>query len=192
MKHNNVINVIMWVLVLLAVTTAGGAIAYFTGGFTEDFKTFYLNVDGKDVLSSASDYKVSTDAPMTVKIKYTIPSDEEKGYSVKIVPNVMEGKDFDFTVDGETYSFQAETDFTAGFDIAKDESSFSVNPKGDLNDVLASVYPGSEVEKITHGGYENMFLLIVESYDGDSAVTVAFSLVSKVTGIELVPNHIYF
>ena len=51
MKHNNVIKVITWVLVLLAVTTAGGAIAYFTNGFTEDFKTFYLTVEDKDILT---------------------------------------------------------------------------------------------------------------------------------------------
>ena len=192
MKQGAVIKVITWVLILLTVVAAGGAIAYFTGGFTGEFKTFYLNVNDKDILNSASGYSISKAEPMTVNVKYTFADEGTNGYSVKVVPNVLQGKDFDFTIDGEVYSFQAETDLTAGFDIEMGESSFTIAPKGTLNEVMAAVYPNSEVSNITDYGYENMFLLIVESADVDSAVTVAFSLVSKVTGIELVPNHIYF
>lgn len=192
MKNNILIKTVSWILILFAVVTACGAIAYFTNGFTEDFKTFYVTVDDEDILSSASGYKISDEKPLNVKVKYTLPTEAEKGYSVKIVPNVVEGKDFDFTVDGETYSFQAESDLTAGFNIEKTEDSFMVKAKGDLNKVLESVYPGSEVSDLSHSGYTNMFLLVVEAENGEGVVTIAFSLITQITGIELSPNHIYF
>lgn len=43
--------VIAYILVLLAVVGVVGVIIRFTGGFTSDFKTFYVSVDGKDVLT---------------------------------------------------------------------------------------------------------------------------------------------
>ena len=117
---NAVAKVIGYILLVLVVVGVIGVIVYFTGGFTSDFKTFYVSVDGKDVLTSAGGYKTSQEMPLTVDVKYTFGSagGDVSGYSVKIVPHVVEGKDFDFTLDDQVYSFQAETDLTAGFDIA--------------------------------------------------------------------------
>ena len=192
MKQSAVIKVITWVLIVLMVVAAGGAIAYFTGGFTGEFKTFYLNIDDKDILTSATGYTMSKDDPMTVNVKYTFADDGTNGYSVKVVPNALQGKDFDFTIDGEVYSFQAESDLTAGFDIETGESSFTITPKGNLGEVMAAVYPNSEVSDCTNLGYENMFLLVVDSYNGESTVTIAFTISEGVSGIELTPDHIYF
>jgi hypothetical protein len=180
------------ILVVLALIAAIGAIAYFTGGFTGEFKTFYLNVGDRDILTSASGFQVSVDEPLTVNVKYTFAEDGVNGYSVKVVPNVLQGKDFDFTVDGIPYSFQAETDLTAGFEIEESDSSFTLKPKGTLNEVMAAVYPNSEIEDLTGKGYENMFLLVVDSYNGESTVTLAFSIVEGVSGIEIQPGKIYF
>lgn len=191
MKHSAV-KVISWVLIVLLLVTVGGAIAYFTGGFTTEFKTFYVNVDGKDILTSASGYTIDTSDPMTVNIKYTFAEDTINGYTVKVVPNAIPGKDFDFTIDGEVYSFQAESDLTAGFDIEYKETSFTITPKGNLSEVMAALYPNNTVSDCTDLGYSNMFLLVVGSHNGESTVTIAFSIAEAVTGIELVPDHIYF
>ena len=121
-----------------------------------------------------------------------IIEDGVNGYSVKVVPNALTGKDFDFTVDGIPYSYQAESDLTAGFEIEESESSFTLKPKGTLNEVMAAVYPNSEIEDLTGKGYENMFLLVVDSYNGESTVTLAFSIVEGVSGIEIKPGNIYF
>ena len=192
MKQGAVVKVITWVVILLLLVTVGGAIAYFTGGFTSEFKTFYLNVDNKDIMTSASDYSITQDKPMKVNVKYTFAEDGANGYSVKVVPNVLPGKDFDFTIDGETYSFGAESDLTAGFDIEYSDSSFTIAPKGSLNEVMASLYPDSEISDCSNLGYKNMFLLVVESYNKESAVTLAFFIPENVTGIEVYPDHIYF
>ena len=192
MKQGAVIKLISWVLIILLLAAGIGAIAYFTGGFTGEFKTFYISVDDRDILTSASDYKVSISEPLSVNVKYTFAEDGANGYSVKVVPNTLDGKDFDFIVDGEPYSYQAESDLTAGFDIELKESSFVLKPKGTLNEVMAAVYPNSEIEDLTGKGYENMFLLVVDSYNGESTVTLAFSIVEGVSGIEIKPGHMYF
>ena len=192
MKQGALTQTISMILIVLALIAAIGAIAYFTGGFTGEFKTFYLNVGDRDILTSASGFQVSVDEPLTVNVKYTFAEDGVNGYSVKVVPNALTGKDFDFTVDGIPYSYQAESDLTAGFEIEESESSFTLKPKGTLNEVMAAVYPNSEIEDLTGKGYENMFLLVVDSYNGESTVTLAFSIIEDVSGIEIKPGNIYF
>ena len=192
MKQGALTQTISLILVVLLLIAGIGAIAYFTGGFTGEFKTFYLTVGDRDILTSATGFQVSVDEPLTVNVKYTFAEDGVNGYSVKVVPNALQGKDFDFTIDGIPYSFQAESDLTAGFEIEENESSFTLKPKGTLNEVMAAVYPNSEIEDLTDKGYENMFLLVVESYNGGSTVTLAFSIPEGVSGIELKPDHIYF
>ena len=192
MKQGALMQTVSMILVVLALIAGIGAIAYFTGGFTGEFKTFYINVGDRDILTSASGFQVSVDEPLTVNVKYTFAEDGVNGYSVKVVPNALTGKDFDFTIDGIPYSYQAESDLTAGFEIEEHESSFILKPKGTLNEVMAAVYPNSEIEDLTGKGYENMFLLVVDSYNGESTVTLAFSIVEGVSGIEIKPGNIYF
>ena len=112
MKAAKIIAYILLVLIFVAVC---GFIVYYTGGFTSDFKTFYIKIDGKDILTSADGYTLSADQPLRVEVKYTFGALNKNvsGYSVKVVPNAIEGKDFDFTVGGQTHSYQAETDLTA-------------------------------------------------------------------------------
>ena len=191
---NAVAKVIGYILLVLVVVGVIGVIVYFTGGFTSDFKTFYVSVDGKDVLTSAGGYKISHEMPLTVDVKYTFGSagSDVSGYSVKIVPHVVEGKDFDFTLDDQVYSFQAETDLTAGFDIAREETSFTITPKGGVTEVLRAVYPNNEIGDCSDKGYEDMYALIVTSYNGSVSYRIAFSVGMTVTGITLDPPSIVF
>ena len=186
--------VIAYILVLLAVVGVVGVIIRFTGGFTSDFKTFYVSVDGKDVLTDTSGFEVTPQQPLSVDVKYTFGSagGDVSGYSVKVVPHAVEGKDFDFTLNGDVYSFQAENDLTAGFDIERKETSFTVTPKGGVTEVLQAVYPNYEVGDCREKGYTDMYALIVTSYNGKANITLYFSVLEKVTGITLEPGEIVF
>lgn len=191
---NAVAKVIGYMLLVLVVVGVIGVIVYFTGGFTSDFKTFYVSVDGKDVLTSAGGYKISQEMPLTVDVKYTFGSagGDVSGYSVKIVPHAVEGKDFDFTLDDQVYSFQAETDLTAGFNIAREETSFTITPKGGVTEVLRAVYPNNEIGDCSDKGYEDMYALIVTSYNGKASVTLYFSVLQEVAGVTLDQEVIEF
>lgn len=189
-----VVKVVSYTLVVLAIAGIIGVVAYFTGGFTSGFKTFYLTIDGKDVLTSASGYSVDSENPLVVDVKYVFDfaSEEKTGYSVKVVPNTGEVEDFEFTVDGQKQSFKAQKDLTAGFHIEYGEDSFTLTPIGNLDEMIQAVYPTSEIGGCDIPGYDNMFALIVTSYDGSASVTVYFCCPDKVTGVELDKESITF
>ena len=89
--------IITFIAIVLAVITVIGVVAHFTNGFTSDFKTFYVTVDGKDVMTSAGGYRVTTSKPLEVDVKYTfgaLNNKVDKGYSLKIIPNNIPDKDF--------------------------------------------------------------------------------------------------
>lgn len=186
--------IIAYILLVLAFVAVCGVIVYFTGGFTSDFKTFYVAVDGKNVLSTADGYELTTETPLTVDVKYTFGAfnKENSGYSVKVVPNKIDGKDFDFTLDGETNFFQSEKDSTKGFDLDRGETSFTIKPKGGIDKILQAVYPDSELEDCRNKAYENMYALVVTSYNGEASVTIYFSVVSPLYEIILDKEVITF
>ena len=186
--------IIIYVVIVLALVGICGFIAYFTGGFTTDFASFYVTVDGEDVLSTGSNFQVRADDPMNVEVKYVFASasDEASGYSVKVVPNVVKDKDFDFRLKGDVYSFQAEKDLTAGFIIEQEENSFTLTPKGDITAILSAVYPGYNVEDCSDKGYENMFTLIVTSYNGEASVRVNFTVTEDIEGVTIDKEVIEF
>lgn len=182
---NTAVKIIGYALLVAVVVVAIGMIVYFTGGLTSDFKTFYVSVDGNDVLTSAGGYKVSDGKPFTVEVKYTfgLAGSDVSGYSVKVTPHAVEGKDFDFTLDGQVYSFQAERDLTEGFNIVRKETSFTVIPKGNVTEVLRAVYPHSEIADCSDKSYEDMYALVVSSYNGKQNVSLYFSLLENVSGV---------
>lgn len=187
--------IITYIAIVLAVITVIGIVAHFTNGFTSDFKTFYVTVDGKDVMTSAGGYRVTTSKPLEVDVKYTfgaLNNKVDKDYSLKIIPNNIPDKDFTYTVDGEMKYFQSETDLSDGFEIDKGEKSFRIKPKGEtISEVLSAVY-GKSVTDCESKGYTDMFTVIVTSYNGEASVKLNFSLAIRVAGITLDKEAILF
>lgn len=187
--------IITYIAIVLAVITVIGIVAHFTNGFTSDFKTFYVTVDGKDVMTSAGGYRVTTSKPLEVDVKYTfgaLNNKVDKDYSLKIIPNNIPDKDFTYTVDGEKKYFQSETDLSDGFEIDKGEKSFRIKPKGEtIAEVLSAVY-GKSITDCESKGYTNMFTVIVTSYNGEASVKLNFSLAIRVAGIALDKEAILF
>ena len=185
MTKTKIGQVVSYIVILLVIVALIGTFAYFTNGFTSDFKTFYVSVNGKDVMTTKGGFVVTTKEPLAVEVKYTFGAfnkDENKGYSVKIVPNKTD-EDFGFFVDGETHYFGDEKDLSNGFIIDKQEKSFTVTPKGNtLLEILKAVYLESEVS-CESNGMSDMFTLIITSYNGEASVKLNFALERRVTGV---------
>ena len=195
MTKTKIGQVVSYIVILLVIVAVIGVFAHFTNGFTSDFKTFYVSVNGKDVMTSGSGYAISENEPLSVDVKYTFGSfnkNETKDYSVKIVPNKIENSDFTYTVAGESKSFQSETDISNGFEIVKGEKSFTVRPKGEtISEVLSEVYD-KEVTDCENKGYTDMFTIIVTSYNGEASVKLNFTIAGKVVGVVLDREVIVF
>ena len=194
MTKHTISKIATYLLILLAAAVVIGVFAHFTDGFTSDFKTFYVSANGKDVMNAAGGYTVTRERPLQIDVKYTFGAlgQSVSGYSVKIVPHRVADRDFTYTVGGAVKSFQSEPDLTAGFEITRQASSFTVLPKGDtLTEVLGAVY-GQSVSDCEECAYADMFTLVVSSYDGEATVRVHFTLTGSVSGVILDSEVIEF
>lgn len=184
------------ILVLLLVAGLVAVIYKFTNGFNEDFKTFYVEHEGKLILAQNSELALEPGKTYRFNVKYTFDTQqsETKDYTVEIVPNAEQ--DFEYTVDGETYLYSKAGDLSAAFALNKQDSYFAITLREDmtLQSVLEAIHPGQQVEVPENASDGNPFpyALIVSSYNGNVNYHIAFNLGADVTGITLDPPSIVF
>lgn len=195
-KGQTAAKIIGIILVLLVVTGLVAIIYKFTNGFNEEFKTFYVDYGGEQILSADSNLALAKNETHRFDVKYTFdtPQSDVKGYSVEIIPNAE--RDFDFTVDGERYLYSKQDDMSAAFGLKKSDTYFELTIPQDfsLEYALQSCYPGKEVivpeEAISSNAYP--YMLVVSSYNGNMVYHIALSVGTEVTGVTLDPSQIIF
>lgn len=195
MTKNNVIKIVVYVLLLLAVVAIIGIVANLTNGFTSELQTFYVSVGEENVLTSRGGYKITPSEPLVAEVQYPFDfiTTEDQEYSIKIVPNTETGKDFRFTVGGEEHRFYSEEDLTEGFRITKSGTSFTIMPKGGtLTEVLQVIYPNEEVSNCDEYSYDDMFTAVITSSSGKSSIKLYFTIDSSKTGVFLDREVIVF
>lgn len=184
------------ILVLLLVAGLVAVIYKFTNGFNEDFKTFYVEYEGKQILAQDSELALEPGKTYRFDVKYTFDTQqsETKDYIVEIVPNAEQ--DFEYTADGETYLYSKAGDLSSAFNLNKQKSYFEITLREDMTiqSVLEAVHPGQQVVVPKTAADENPFpyALIVSSYNGNVSYRIAFDLGTDVTGITLDPPGIVF
>lgn len=189
-KNNKFVGIVVYILVVLAVIAVIGLLYNLTNGFTSDVKTFYVTVDKEIVTSEKGGYVITPNKPLEARVQTL--SSGEKGYTIKIVPNAVEGTDFSFLSSAESKTFQSIDNLTNGFTITAEGSSFSVKPKGNnVTEVLKSIY-GDNVIDCSDFAYKDMFTLIVLSKDGSNMVKLNFSVAGGVQGVILDKEAILF
>lgn len=189
--------IIGYALVALLLVALIGLIYKFTNGFNEDFKTFYVEYDGKQILTTDSKLTLNTNGDSTFNVKYTFDNDksEAKDYNVKIIPNVE--RDFDYTVEGERYLFSQTGELTSAFDLKKEGSQFTLTiPKDyDLQQVLQAVNGGKETVIPEDAEINNPYpyRLVVSSYNDKVTYNIDFKITEPVVkDITLEPGQIIF
>ena len=178
MKAKSVISIIgTLVLVVFVLAIGAGVYLHFTGDDTTT-SDFYILYNGKEISSDVKGYKMSADKAVTIYVvDKTVDEGEETEYAVKIVPNKIKGKDFNFILDGESTSYQSIKDLTEGFDINVEGNSFTIKPLGDITTILNAVYVNAEIEDCSEYTYEDMFILIISS--GENTVEIDFTVPSS-------------
>jgi len=189
--NGGAIKVIASIFILLAVAAALGCVAFFTNGFKDDFKTFYVEVNGEKIISSSGGYVLSKDEPIVVVVKDADSGKKDKGYMVSVIPK--EGADFEFFVDDEPMAFAGEKDFTNAFDVSKDGDTVTLKAKGDIKYVLQSNYPDKAIryDPNSINKEEDIFSLVIKNYD-EATVLINFRVPTTVYGITLTPEEIVF
>ena len=202
-----ILQVIFGVLVLALI---GGIIAVFlrfTNGGTTDFATFYVEYNGKEILSDTT-IKLKNGEKAVFVPRYTaeVVSDwlgvkkadtagtESKGFNVKIVPNITTETKFDYTV-GEsdnTYRFEklSEKDFSGAFGLNRDDTSFVLQVDNfSVSEFIATKYDGQKITPTEElDDTKAYFNLIISSYDEKSQIVLGLtedkSITIKIDGKE--------
>ena len=188
---------VIGIILVLALLAGLIAVIYkFTNGFNEDFKTFYVEYEGKQILAQNSELALEPGKTYRFDVKYTFDTQqsETKDYIVEIVPNAEQ--DFEYTVDGEPYLYSKTGDLSSAFSLRKQATHFEIALREDMTiqSALETVNPGQQVEVPETAADENPFpyALIVSSYNGNVSYRIAFNLGADVTGITLDPSQIIF
>lgn len=195
-KIRTVATILAYVAGILILVAVVGLVYRFTNGFNEDFKTFYLEYDGKQILSSESDLILGTSKTYRFEVKYTFDTDksEPKDYNVQLVPNAA--RDFDFTVGEDRVLYSKVEDITSAFGLKKHDTFFEITTGTDmsLQNVLQSCYPDKEVVVPKEAEESNAYpyTLVVASYNESVVYEIDFCVGVKVTGVTLDPSEIIF
>ena len=176
MKAKSVISIIgTLVLVVFVLAIGAGVYMHFTDSVpTSDFYVLY---NGKEISSDVKGYKMSTDKAVTIYVVDKTSENEETEYTVKVVPNKIKAKDFNFILDGESTSYQSIKDLTEGFDIGMEGNSFTIKPYGDITTILNTVYVNSEIEDCSEYTYDDMFTLVISN--GEDSIEIDFTVPSS-------------
>ena len=182
------------ILVLLLVAGLIAVLYKFTNGFNEDFKTFYVEHEGEQILSENSEMTFTEGKTHRFNVKYTFDTGqtEARDYSVEIVPNAEQ--DFEYTVDGETYLYSKAGDLSSAFGLKKQKSYFEITLREDMTvqSVLETGPPGQQVEVPENAADVFPYVLCISSYNGNVSYRIAFDLGADVTGITIDPPGIVF
>ena len=188
---------VIGVILVLALLAGIVAVIYrFTNGFNEDFKTFYVEHDGEQILTTNSQMHLVSGNTYHFEVKYTFDTgnSEPKDYNVKVIPNAE--RDFDFTVDGERYLYSKENDLTSAFGLNKQDTYFELTLPEDftLQYALQSCYPGKEVivPEEAEQGNPYPYTLVISSYNESVVYRIDLSVGEEVTCVTLDPEQIIF
>lgn len=190
----NVMTIVLYVLLVLAVLGGIGAVAYFTSGFTTDFQTFYLRYNEESIMESQSGMEFLDTIPYEFEVKYTFSSVSKKasGYYVQVVPCITDN-DFSFLVDGEPHQYSELTDLTKCFDITSKKDSFVVSGNYQMQSVLERYFEGSTIEIVDEiMELHDYYTIIVSSYNKKASVQVSFHGIDAGGDFRIEPNPIVF
>lgn len=179
-------------IIIIAFILAVGYFVYvFTGEFSTDFKTFYVEIDKTKYVKDTYDL---TFGKTQIDVHYTFEKVQTKKltYTYAIEPT---GSDFNFTVDGEKVSWLNVDGLSEAFDVKKDADGLILDcTNKKLSDVLRAIYPNSEI--VLPDGIDeeriSRYKLTVTSEDKRTSVSLTFKCSADIENIVLDPSEITF
>lgn len=183
---NSTIKIITYIIIILVAVLAIGFAVFITNGFTEKPKSFYVDINGNKVASSASGYLLEKDKPLKCKVKFL--SSDKKIYTVQIL---SAKSDFTYFVDGKKNAFTGEEDFTDCFVITKTGDDFTVETVGNLISVLQSKNPDTKVNYDRQAvPDEDLFTLVITAESDRATIRIGFKVPNPETEIVISPARL--
>ena len=183
---NSTIKIITYIIIILVAVLAIGFAVFITNRFTEKPKSFYVDINGDKVASSASGYLLEKDRPLKCKVKFL--SSDKKGYTAQIL---SAKSDFTYFVDGKKCGFTGEEDFTDCFVITKTGDDFTVETVGNLIAVLQSKNPDTKVNYDRKAvPDEDLFTLVITAESDKATIRIGFKVPNPEAEIVISPARL--
>ena len=191
-KTAKITYILIVVAVLALLLLVGGFIAKFTNNFTSDFKTFYVEYDGKTITSDKSDINFVRAEPNRINVGYSLGFlNKEKGnYEVEVLPDVTDETDFEYQVNGKNYKFSELTDFTEFYKIEKYDDYFTFTMWDNIDSILAAMYHGDNVSGIPDLSNKSLLKLVIYNEDKTVSISISFKLIVLPNEIIISPDGI--
>ena len=187
---SNVKTIIVAIISLLLLVGALGLIIHFTGGGTHDFATFYLTYGNQTIMDTTSGFVLNQFEENRFDVHYTFDESKKNAYDVEIKGN--DKYSFTYTVDGEEYEFNGDTDYTGFFDVVEYENFFTVDGLYSIETILIERHNGAEVEiPESVPEHAEFFIMTVKSTTQDSKITIYLKTAPILDEIVL-PDEILF
>lgn len=193
MKGKKIVTALAWI-VLVAIIAAVIAVLYrYTNGFNEDFKTFYIERDGKKILTakSAASFEPGSEVRFDVGYTFDVSKSEARDYNVEILPNPE--ADFDFELDELSYSWRLVDGLEECFSLDKRATYFTLTvPLGGIEEILHKTFRTSvDIGGSFPQGIDPetpFYLLRVSSYNKAVTYEIAFSVADSEEGYTVTFN----
>ena len=202
------VKAIVGIAVLALIAGAIAVIYKYTNGFNEDFKTFYVEHNGKQILTTDSKMEFEPNTEYRFDVKYTFEKSDAKplDYNVKIIPNAT--YDFDFTAEDKRYKYSKAKELTQAFTVDKQDTFFTVSFTQEqmLAKILGNIYGTDKV--IVPSDLDDKlpmpYALAVSSYNDSVKYNIRFCIKGvsnngnevtggfEIEGITLDPDGIVF
>ena len=127
--------------IMLLVVLVIGFLFFRTDNFTTGLKTFYVKNGGNTFVGDYANFTIVKGKEYKFSIVTNVfnLTDEEKHYTVSIVPNTNVS-DFKYLVDNTEHSFHEMTSLTKGFQITVCDRYFILVANNDMVDILQEFY----------------------------------------------------
>lgn len=153
--------------------------AKFTNGFTSSFATFYVEYDGKTIASDKPGYVFELGKKYDFKVGYTLGflNNEEKTFSVEVIPNITDKTDFNYMLSSETHNFSSIKSLTSYFDIEGNENGFTFSASKTLEQMVAQ-YHNNDVIGVpaVNESSVDYLKLVISSEDNSQQINLTFNL----------------
>lgn len=185
MKKTSVFKFISYIIVILILVGALGAIVFLTNNFTQKPATMLVEVNKQLIKGNVDSIVFDKTSPAVFKVLNL----SGQGYTIQIVPEVTDDLDFQFKLGEETVWFSSDqSDYSSVFDITETEDGFEIDfSKCKMADILTAKYPEYVVSEVPNPSSGSYFTLVIKDKGTNSQVRIALNNILDVAveGVEL-------
>lgn len=188
---------IAWLLIVLFLAGALFVMIRLTNGGTDDFKTFYVERDGK-IFAQEDSLRAIHGSEVKFNVNYTFSLfvDEPRDFSVEVVSCATQEAAFTYSVDGTTYRYSDDMDMTSAFDVETNIEGgfFTVRFPDTMKTALEAVYGGAvELSEEPNTAEYPYFKILVTSYNKESTICISVYLIAlNIADVEFDSEGIVF